>query len=355
MLAMRLHRNDAIEARPLVAEEVPVPRPAPGELLVKVQACGICRTDLHVIEGDLPLPGTPLIPGHQVVGRVEAWGDNVQGFEAGERIGIAWLRHTCGTCRFCRTGRENLCEASRFTGYHANGGFAEYAVVPAGYAYRIPERFSSAEATPLLCAGIIGFRALRRSNLERGQRLGILGFGSSAHVTLQVARHMGCEVYVLTRGRRHRDFARELGATWVGGPDDRFPIQVDSAIIFAPAGDLVPVALRNVDKGGTVALAGIHMSEVPAMSYEPHLFYEKNLRSVTANTRADGERLLEVAAEIPIRCSITPFPLEQANEALGQLKEDGLNGAGVLIPPGESRGSVIASDQRARPPGSPAG
>ncbi len=331
---MRVHKPAPIESSPLRADEVPVPEPGPGELRLKVTACGICRTDLHVIEGELPFGGKPVTPGHQVVGVVDELGAGNEnaGFMKGDRVGVAWLRETCGTCRYCRSNRENLCEKSRFTGYHHDGGFAEYATVPAAFAYHIPDAFLDAEATPLLCAGIIGYRALKRSNLAPGQKLGIFGFGSSAHITTQIARYRNCEVYVATRGEKHRAFARELGAAWVGDAYDTFPVKVDSAIVFAPAGELVPAALRAVDKGGTVALAGIYMTDIPPMSYEPHLFYEKNLRSVTANTREDGRELLAIAAEIPIHPTVTTFPLTQANEALQKLKQDGLNGTGVLLP-----------------------
>ncbi len=330
MLAMRLHAPAPIETRPLRAEEVPIPTPEVGEALIRVRACGICRTDLHVIEGDLPFGGRPVTPGHQIVGTVERLGPGVDAFERGARVGIAWLQGTCGVCAFCRRGDENLCAQPRFTGYHRDGGFAEYVTAPADWLYPIPDVFSDAEATPLLCAGIIGYRALKRSEVPDGGRLLLLGFGSSAHITLQIARHRGCEVYVATRGEKHRAFARELGAVWVGDAQDEPPVKVDSAIVFAPAGELVPVAMRAVERGGTVACAGIYMTDIPAMDYERHLFYEKNLRSVTANTRRDGEELLRIAAEIPIRSRVTVFPLREANEALLQLKRDGLNGTGVL-------------------------
>lgn len=330
MLALHLHAPAPIETAPLLPEDVPIPEPSRGELRVRVHATGICRTDLHVIEGDLPFPGHPVVPGHQVVGVVDAVGPGVADWSIGDRVGIAWLRSTCGECVYCREGRENLCENAQFTGYHADGGFAEYALVPTAFAYPIPNAFEDVEAAPLLCAGIIGYRALKRSELKPRQRLGIYGFGSSAHVTLQIAKHWGCEVFVATRGERHRAFARQLGADWVGGATDRFPTLVDSAIIFAPAGNLVPEALMNLRKGGTVACAGIHMSEIPALEYERHLFYEKNLRSVTANTREDGRELLRLAAEIPIRPHIETFQLAEANLALQKLKHDGIHGTGVL-------------------------
>jgi propanol-preferring alcohol dehydrogenase len=317
---------------PLTPRDVPEPQPGPGEVRVRVRACGVCRTDLHVIEGDLPPRKLPLIPGHQVVGVVDRLGPGATRVRVGDRIGIAWLRHTDGTCAYCRAGRENLCESSLFTGYHADGGYAEFAVVPEAFAYAIPEVFGDAEATPLLCAGIIGYRALLRSETPRGGKLGIWGFGSSAHITIQVALARGCEVYVATRGEKHQALARELGARWVGGALDPLPVKVDGGILFAPAGEIVPIALRSIEKGGTLAVAGIWLSPIPPLDYELELFYERNLRSVTANTRADGEALLAEAASIPLRPHVTTYPLEDANRVLQLLKADQLNGTGVLIP-----------------------
>jgi propanol-preferring alcohol dehydrogenase len=320
-----------VESAPLRCESRAAPSPGPDEVLVRVIACGVCRTDLHIVEGDLPLLRSPVVPGHQVVGRVEAMGSAARRFRAGDRVGIAWLRRTCGTCEACRLGRENLCERSEFTGYHADGGFADYAVVPEAFAYALPPVFGDAEAAPLLCAGIIGYRALKRSDVPPGGRLGIYGFGASAHVTLQVARARGCEVFVCTRAASHQALARELGATWVGDIGDTLPAKADGIILFAPVGDLVPLALQNLARGGTLALAGIYMTPVPSLDYERDLFYEKNLRSVTANTRADGEELLAEAARIPIRPATTTFPLEDANQALALLKRGGFAGAGVLL------------------------
>ncbi|MBI5419653.1 MAG: zinc-dependent alcohol dehydrogenase family protein [Deltaproteobacteria bacterium] len=331
MKAMLLRENRPIAASPLALAETPVPLPGPGEIRVKVSACGICRTDLHVIEGDLPPVRTPLIPGHQVVGTVDRRGAGAARFAAGARVGIAWLRHTCGACAFCASGRENLCEAPLFTGYHRDGGFAEYAVVPEAFAYPLPSAFTDTEAAPLLCAGIIGYRALRRADLPPGGRLAIYGFGSSAHIVIQLALHRGCEVFVCTRGESHRALARKMGASWAGEDPAAIPAPADSAILFAPAGELVPPALRALKKGGTLSLAGIHMSDVPAMRYEECLFYEKNIRSVTANTRQDGEDLLREAAEIPIRPKVTLFPLTEANRALQMLKADELQGTGVVV------------------------
>lgn len=331
MKAMVLAMKAPIDASPLKPRDVPAPEPGPSEVRVRVRACGLCRTDLHVVEGDLPPRRMPLIPGHQAVGVVDGVGAGATRFREGDRIGIAWLRHTCGGCRHCRAGRENLCEAARFTGYHEDGGYAEHAVVPEAYAYAIPEAFSDAEATPLLCAGIIGYRALGRSEVPRGGKLGIWGFGSSAHITIQVALARGCKVFVATRGEKHQALAREMGAAWVGPAAEPLPERVDGGILFAPVGDLVPVALRSIEKGGTLAIAGIHLSQIPPLDYERELFHERNLRSVTANTRADGEGLLREAAAIPIKPRVTPFPLEEANRGLQLLKADQLSGTGVLV------------------------
>jgi propanol-preferring alcohol dehydrogenase len=271
------------------------------------------------------------VPGHQVVGRVERAGPRVTRFRVGDRVGIAWLRRTCGRCDWCRGGRENLCEASAYTGYTADGGFAEYATVPEQFAYAIPGAFGDAEATPLLCAGIIGYRALALAAVPAQGRLGVYGFGSSAHVTIQVARARGAAIYVCTREASHRALAERLGADWTGGLSERMPAPADGIIVFAPAGDLVPLALRNLRKGGTLALAGIYMSTIPALDYAD-LFFERTIRTVTSNTRADGDALLEEAARIPVRLTTTSFPLGRANEALAELKRGAFAGSGVLVP-----------------------
>jgi len=328
---MVLRANAPVTDRPLEWTTVADPDPGEGEVRVAVRACAVCRTDLHVIEGDLPARRLPLVPGHQAIGIVDRLGPGCSRFRAGDRVGIAWLRGTCGKCGSCRSGSENLCERSTYTGYHADGGYAELAVVPEAFAYRIPDAFTDPQAAPLLCAGIIGYRALARSQVEPGGRLGLYGFGSSAHVVLQIARHRGCDVYVATRGAGHRELAREMGATWVGEAFDAPPVPLDAAIVFAPAGEIVPAALRSVRRGGTVALAGIYMTPVPSMDYGECLFHEKNLRSVEANTRADGEELLREAAEVPIRPQVTTFPLERANDALIRLKQDRIDGTGVLV------------------------
>ncbi|GIW45959.1 MAG: alcohol dehydrogenase [Candidatus Binatia bacterium] len=331
MKALVVRTPRPIEEKPLELVELPVPEPGAGELLVRVRACGVCRTDLHVVEGDLPPVRDRVVPGHQVVGIVTALGRGASRFRVGDRVGIAWLRKTCGSCAYCTQGRENLCPNAQFTGYHADGGYAEYTVVPESFAYAIPPALGDAEATPLLCAGIIGYRALRRAETRPGCRLGLYGFGSSAHIAVQVARYWGCEVFVMTRDPKHRELARKLGAVWVGDAAERPPAPLDSAILFAPVGHLVPPALEALDRGGTLAIAGIYLTDIPQIQYEKHLFYEKNLRSVTANTRADGEELLALAAQIPIRPHTTVFPLSAANEVLDRLKHDGLEGTGVLV------------------------
>jgi len=331
MRAMLLTHPASIDSAPLQLRELPAPEPVAGEIRVRVAACGICRTDLHVVEGELPPQRDAVIPGHQVVGVVDRCGPGATRFKAGDRVGIAWLRATCGVCRFCRNGNENLCARARFTGYHADGGYAEYAVVREAFAYAVPAALGDAEATPLLCAGIIGYRALRRADVRPGCRVGLYGFGASAHIAIQVARHLGCTVYVMTRDDRHQALARELGAAWAGGATATPPDKLDSAVLFAPAGDLVLPALEALEDGGTLALAGIYLTDIPALNYERHLFHEKNLRSVTANTRQDGEELLRIAAEVPLHPRTTTFPLPDANRALQQLKHDAIQGAGVLL------------------------
>lgn len=327
---MILHLPRPVEERPLEPADLPLPEPGPGEIRLRVRVCGICHTDLHTVEGDLSLPKLPVVPGHQVVGVVEATGEGVTRFAVGQRAGVPWLYRTCGTCEFCRRGLENLCEQARFTGLHVNGGYAEALVVHQDFAYPLPDGFSDEAAAPLLCAGIIGYRALRLSGVRPGDRLGMWGFGASAHVTIQVARHWGCEVYVFTRGESHRQLARELGATWVGGPEDEPPRRVHGGIIFAPAGGLVPTALRVLERGGTLALAGVTMTPIPELDYDRLLYWERIVRSVANFTRHDADELLRLAAEIPIQTTVQIFPLEEANEALLALKQGRINGAGVL-------------------------
>jgi propanol-preferring alcohol dehydrogenase len=331
MKAMVLQRTGDIHTSPLELMEQPPPQPGPSEVRLRVQCCAICRTDLHVIEGDLRQEKLPIIPGHQVVGKVDAIGSRCQQLTLNQRVGVAWLRYTCGQCEYCQANRENLCEAARFTGYHAHGGYAQYAVVPEPFAYPIPGVFSDLDAAPLLCAGIIGHRALKRSQLPRGGTLALYGFGSSAHVVIQIAQHRGSDVYVVTRGERHRELARRMGAVWVGENASDMPVKADSAIIFAPAGELVPPALEALNKGGTLALAGIHMTPLPEMDYQRYVFYERDIHSVTCNTREDGRQLLAEAAEIPIHPHTTQYALKDANRALQDLKDDKINGTGVLV------------------------
>ena len=330
MKAMILDHDGDVSTAPLQLRDVPVPEPGRGHVRVKVHVCGVCRTDLHVVEGELPPSTRPIIPGHQTVGVVDRLGAGVTTLNLGDRVGIAWLQATCGTCEFCTAGRENLCESPTFSGYHVHGGFAEYALVPARFAYPIPSIFSDAEAAPLLCAGIIGYRALRRSGLKPGQRLGLYGFGASAHITIQIARHWGCPVYVFSHREAHRRLAEQLGATWVGHSTESPPEKLHASIVFAPVGHLVPPALQALERGGTVAMAGIYSSDVPSLVYDRDLFHERSLQSVTANTRQDGLDLFRVAAGIPIRTHTQAFRLEEANQALQALKAGTINGAGIL-------------------------
>lgn len=329
MKAWRLRNPAPIETRPLVLDEAPIPNPGAGEVLVRVSCCGVCRTDLHVIEGELPPKKSPVIPGHQVVGTVEKVGPGAARYKPCDRVGAAWLHHTCGVCEYCRAGKENLCDAAAFTGYTVDGGYAEYALAHESFVYPIPPAFPDAQAAPLLCAGIIGFRALRISGIKPGGHLGFYGFGAAAHVAIQVARHWGIEVYASTRDPRHQKLALELGARWAGGTLEEPPVKLDSAIIFAPAGEIIPAALKALKKGGTAALAGIHMSPTPPLDYEL-LYHERVLRSVANNTRRDGEEFLRVAAKIPIHTEVEQFPLADARDALNRLKNDAIRGAAVL-------------------------
>jgi propanol-preferring alcohol dehydrogenase len=326
-------RPGPMVTEPLVKVRRPVPEPGPGELLLRVEACGVCRTDLHLAEGDLPPRRRETVPGHEVVGRVVASGPGVARFREGDRAGVAWLRGTCGICRYCAAGHENLCPRSTYTGWDADGGFADFTLVPEDYAYGLPGDQDPAQLAPLLCAGIIGYRALRRSALPPGGRLGIYGFGASAHLAAQVALAEGATVHVLTRSAVARELALSLGAASVGGAYDPPPEPLDAAVLFAPVGDLVPVALAALDRGGTLAVAGIHLTDIPVLNYQRHLFQERELRSVTSNTRQDGREFLALAARIGIRATVTPYPLDRADQALTDLAADRVNGAAVLIPP----------------------
>ena len=330
---MLLDAPTPIETHPLRLADVPIPTPAADEVLIKVQACGVCRTDLHVVEGDLEMPRSPLIPGHQVVGTIEGLGADVREREVGERVGVAWLHRTCGCCSFCRSERENLCDSPDFTGWTVHGGFAEYVAAPASFTYPLPDGFSDVQAAPLLCAGIIGYRCLTKTGIINwsGARLGLYGFGAAGHVAIQIARARGAEVYVCTRDRdKHQALAEELGAAWTGGTMDEPPVPLDAGIIFAPAGEIVPAALSHLDKGGTLVLGGIHMSPIPELPYEL-LYRERVVRSVANNTREDGHAFLREAAEIPVCTHTETFPLENANEALERLRHDGIRGAAVLM------------------------
>jgi alcohol dehydrogenase, propanol-preferring len=331
MSAWQVRAPGPMNSHPLERVTVPVPSPAAGELLVAVRACGVCRTDLHVSEGDLPVHRPRVTPGHEVVGEVVALGrDAGDEFSVGDRVGIAWLRHTCGVCKFCVSGRENLCPQSRYTGWDADGGYAEFATVPASFAYALPVGYTDNELAPLLCAGIIGYRSLLRAELPAGGRLGIYGFGGSAHITAQVALAQGAEVHVMTRGAAARELALSLGAASAQGADDRPPVQLDAAILFAPVGDLVLPALEALDRGGTLAVAGIYLSDIPALNYERHLFYERQVRSVTSNTRDDGRAFLAFAGRHRIAVTTPEYPLGRADEALTDLSAGRISGAAVL-------------------------
>jgi propanol-preferring alcohol dehydrogenase len=330
MRAWVVRRPGPIDDGPLTMVERPEPHPGPGELRVRVSVCGVCRTDLHLAEGDLAPHRAEVTPGHEIVGVVDELGAGATRFAVGERVGIAWLRHTCGLCPFCLRGDENLCLTPAFTGWDADGGYAELAVVDEAYAYALPEVFTDDEAAPLLCAGIIGYRALRRAALPPGGRLGIYGFGGSAHLAAQVAMAEGATVHVVTRSADARRLATDLGVASVGDASEVPPEPLDSAIVFAPAGEVVVAALAALDRGGTVAVAGIHLSDLPPLRYADHLFQERQLRSVTANTRHDGRDFLAIAAQIPIRVETTPYPLERADAALRDLAHDRFAGAAVL-------------------------
>ena len=330
MKAMLLERTRPVQEKPLKISDIPIPEPGPGQVLIKVKACGVCHTDLHTVEGDLPLPRLPLVPGHQVVGRIEKTGPNATRFTGDERVGVTWFFSSCGLCGFCLQARENLCGNARFTGFHEQGGYAEYLVVPEESAFPIPEAFSDIEATPLLCGGVIGFRALRLSEIKPGGSLGMYGFGNSAHVVIQIAVKRGCRVHVFTRSRNHQELARELGAVWVGTPEDLPVAPLDASIIFAPAGDIIPIALKALNKGGTLTLAGITMTRIPAMDYSL-IYGERTIRSVANTTRKDAEELLVEASEIPVRTVVETFPLEDANEVLLMMKQSRLRGGAALV------------------------
>lgn len=329
MKAMRLHQSGRISDKPLHLEEIDRPSPGQGQIRLGVTMCGVCHTDLHTVEGDLTLPQLPLTPGHQVVGIVESMGPDASQHQVGDRVGVAWLNWACGTCAACRSGLENLCPQARFTGLHADGGYAEYLVVDERFAFPLPEVFSDAEAAPLLCAGVIGYRSLRLSEIQPGDRLGLYGFGASAHLAIQVARHWECEVYVFTRSAEHQRHARELGAVWAGQAQDQPTVLLDAGITFAPVGWIIPLALGHLRPGGTLAINAIHLSPIPELPY--HLIYgERTLRSVANFTRQDAEEFLRIAAEIPIKSEVEVHSLEQANFVLKRLKASQIRGAAAL-------------------------
>jgi propanol-preferring alcohol dehydrogenase len=331
MRAWAVDRPGPIGSAPLIRIERPVPQPGPGQVRVHVRVCGVCRTDLHLAEGDLEPRRHLVVPGHEVVGIVDRTGEGCRRFREGDRVGVPWLARTCGRCRFCIAGRENLCLSPQFRGWDLDGGYAEYVVVDEAFGYPIPRSFSDNEAAPLLCAGIIGYRALRRAQLPPAGRLGIYGFGGSAHITAQLAIAEGAEVHVLTRSPEARDLALRLGAASVGDAADSPPEPLDAAIMFAPVGTLVPPALEALDRGGRLAIAGIHLTDIPPLDYDRHLFQERTVCSVTANTRQDGIEFLELAARIPVRVSATPYPMDRADEALTDLADDRVNGVAVLV------------------------
>jgi len=333
MYAQVLHECKPVTEKPLVYTELDRPVAAPGEVLIKVHACGICRTDLHVVEGELDARGysLPIIPGHQVVGTIVTTAQDSR-LEAGQRVGVPWLNATCGHCRFCLSDRENLCENPEFTGWTRNGGFAGYLTAPADFVYELPAALSDIKAAPLLCAGIIGYRCLRQCGIEhwQGAKLGLYGFGAAAHIAIQIARFRGADVYVCSRDQHHRKLAAELGAQWAGGSFETPPVKLDAAIIFAPAGEIVPMALKALDRGGKLVLGGIHMSPIPQIPYQD-IYWERVVRSVANNTRADGRQFIDEAVRANIRTHTRVFPLRDANQALLALKQDAINGAGVLV------------------------
>ena len=332
MNAWQVRRPGPIDGGPLERVTVDVPRPGPGELLVAVRACGVCRTDLHVAEGDLPVHRAAVTPGHEVVGEVVETTSDSGDFAVGDRVGIAWLRHTCGHCKYCVRGQENLCPQSRYTGWDADGGYAEFTTVPAAFAHRLPPGYADTELAPLLCAGIIGYRSLMRADLPAGGRLGLYGFGGSAHITAQVALAQGAEVHVMTRGEQARELALALGVASAQGATDRPPVALDAAILFAPVGDLVLPALEALDRGGALAIAGIHLSDIPPLNYQHHLFQERQIRSVTSNTRTDAREFLAFAARHHIDLTTPEYPLAQADQALSDLSAGRIAGAAVLLP-----------------------
>ncbi len=329
MLAQRLSEPQPVQNSPLMMNDIPLPEPGEGEVRLKIDYCGVCHTDLHMVEGEIHPSSLPITPGHQVVGRVDALGEGVENLSIGQRVGVPWLYSACGECRFCQAGMENLCENAKFTGFDVDGGYAGAMLADARYALPLPDTISDRDAAPLLCAGIIGYRSLHKADLQKGERLGLFGFGASAHLAIQVARHWGCEVYVFTRSDEHRRHAEDLGAAWVGGAEEPPPKQLDRAVTFAPAGWVVVRALEKLRPGGTLAINAIYMSDIPSFPYDL-IYGERTMRSVANATYQDGVEFLKLAAEIPIQPETTLYPLEEANQALLDVKESNLNGEAVL-------------------------
>ncbi len=334
MKAWQLSAPKPVEEGPLSQVDIPVAKLHQGELLIKVHTCGVCHTDLHIVEGEIELPKLPVVPGHQIVGTVEQPGPGAKRYKVGDRVGVAWLNWACGKCYYCRHGQENLCDFAKFTGYHVDGGYAAYQVTDERFVYPIPERYSDAEAAPLLCAGVIGYRASRLANAKETRRLGLYGFGASAHIAVQIASHWGVEAYVFTRNPEHRRLAETLGAVWTGGAEDYPGVELDASIIFAPAGELVPQALKRLRKGGVLTLAGIYMSPIPQFDYSL-IWGERVIRSVANATRQDAEELLAIASEVPLHLEVETYPLDEANSVLLKLKQSKIRGAAVLaVAPG---------------------
>ncbi|HOK08237.1 MAG TPA: zinc-dependent alcohol dehydrogenase family protein [Candidatus Hydrogenedens sp.] len=331
MKVMALYQQAPIQTHPLIIEDWDIPKPKEKELLIKINCCAICRTDLHIIEGELPLVVSPIIPGHQIVGTVIEIGTQCTKYKVGDKVGIAWLRMTCGTCDFCKIGLENLCKDSLYTGYHQHGGYAEYTVVNEDFAYALPKNLDDPKIAPLLCAGIIGFRAWKKTELRKKNVLAIYGFGASAHIILQIAKAKGVTVFVVSQRKNHQELAIQLGADWAGSNPSELPELPDASIIFAPNGNLIPTALEYLKKGGRLVLAGIYMSDTPPLNYERHIFYEKHILSVTSNTRVDGQELLKEAINVKVKTHVELTPLKEVNELLQKLKENKINGSGVVV------------------------
>ena len=329
MISIRFYNQGSLDQAYLRFEDITIPEPKDYEIRIKIEACSVCHTDLHIIEGDLPLKKQPIIPGHEIIGIIDKIGSNITLHKPGDRVGVAWLNSTCGKCKFCKLGLENLCPNAQFTGYDTDGGYAEYVIVPESFAYPIPNNFSSEEAAPLMCAGVIGYRSLKLSNLKQGQILGLFGFGASAHIVIQLAKYIDCEVYAFTRSKTHQDHALELGASWAGSTNDQPPQKIDAGITFAPSGPLVLDALKVLEKGGTLAINAIHLSDIPPINWD-HLWHERQIRSIANVTRQDAKEFLELSGKIPIKTTVTRYSYQNVKQALVDMKESKINGAPVL-------------------------